>query len=70
MDASTLKAAAVFNPNHSFFFGWIDFDGKPGGLLPDIFSFTVTDDLSGETTTYYLDQEIVTFIADTTAPAV
>jgi|GEM_PF-2884518 len=65
----TMKTAEVLNPNTSILFGWIDYDGKPGGILRDVFSFQVTDDLSGETTTYYFDQEFVTFIADTTAPA-
>lgn len=64
-----MKAGAVLNPNSSFLLGWIGFDGQPGGFLPDIFTFEVTDGL-GDTTTYYLDQEFVFFIEETTAPAV
>lgn len=61
----SMKLGEVIDPNASFFIGWIGYDDKSGGFLPDIFTFTVTE--GDETTVYYVDEEIVGFIDDTEA---
>jgi len=61
----SMKLGEVIDPNDSFFLGWVGFDDKPGGILPDLFSFTVT--VGDHTTVYYVDAEIDNFIDDTEA---
>lgn len=65
VSATMIKAGDVLDPNASFMIGWVGFDDKPGGFMPNIFSFSVSE---GNTeTTYYLDEEISYFISETQA---
>lgn len=59
----SMKLGEVIDPNESLFIGWVGYDDKPGGFLPDIFTFTVTE--GGQTTVYYVDEEIASFVNDT-----
>ncbi len=61
----SMKLGEVIDPNDSFFLGWIGYNDKSGGILPDLFSFTVT--IGDQTTVYYVDEEIDNFIDDTEA---
>lgn len=61
----SMKLGEVIDPNESFFIGWVGYDDKSGGFLPDLFTFTVTE--GDHTTVYYVDEEIDNFVDDTEA---
>ncbi len=59
----SMKLGEVINPNESLFIGWVGYDDKSGGFLPDIFTFEITE--GDQTVTYYADEQIITFVDDT-----